>query len=98
MDKKIPMNKVVVAVIIVVWPVRLFWDNLFTNLLINYLLSTGGLNHLFGLLSPKRMAEIIALPFIASVVLKEIKLGAGFYSFCNYSLLQALADIDHGAD
>ena len=38
-----------------------------------------------------------ALALAALVVLKKIHLGPGFYPFCNYSLLQTIAEINHRA-
>src|ERR1700730_7490448 len=51
-----------------------------------------------GLLGGRWAAEIIALTLSTSMALQEIELRPGFHAFGNYSLLQAPADIDHGAD
>src|ERR1700730_19207773 len=43
------------------------------------------------------MAKIIALSLGASVAMKEFELRTGFHSLCNYTLVEAHADIDHSA-
>src|ERR1700682_3189999 len=56
------------------------------------------LKQIGGLLGGHWAAEIIALTLSTPMALKEIELRPGFHAFGNYSLLQAPADIDHGAD
>src|ERR1700726_2895100 len=51
-----------------------------------------------GLFGRDRSAEIIALPFVALVEPQEIELRLCLHSLCYYPLLQALPDIDHGAE
>ena len=51
-----------------------------------------------GLLGHNRRAEIIALCLAAAVALKEFELRPGFHPLGNHPLLQAVAEIDHGAD
>jgi hypothetical protein len=40
-----------------------------------------------GLLGRNRMAEIITLSLATPVALKELQLRAGFYTFCDYTLV-----------
>ena len=56
-----------------------------------------GLKQLSGLRGCNRMAKIMALSLAAPVALKELELRAGFHPLCNYPLIQAVGDINHGA-
>src|ERR1700722_4915022 len=51
-----------------------------------------------GLFGQNRRAEIKPLSLATSVVLKEFELRSSFYALRNHPLLQASAEIDHGAD
>src|SRR5579872_633438 len=61
------------------------------------LFSNSALQQLSGLSRRNWMAKIIALSLAALVALEKLELLRRFHSFCNHPLVQALANIDHGA-